>query len=227
MKLIPLPHIRLSSLCAVLLALALAGCGQEDTKAPGTAAGAAGPVRFRATVYEVRMAPARVGALDAKALAAKGPTAAAFAAELEAVGKTKALYQVDQTVNPSKDRAMVSTRAPMVTSTRVGPDGKAVSTIQYQSVGVIFKFSADPAQATRARPDLHIEVEMSALLDTAIEVAAGTRVPAVRSYNLTYMGPVDLGRPFVFFSVDASTTDADGNAVAYVCRAVLGDSAAP
>jgi hypothetical protein len=112
----------------------------------------------------------------------------------------------------------------MVTATRVGPDGKAVSTIQYQSVGVLFKFTTDPAQATRARPDLQIEVEMSALVDTAVEVAAGTRVPALRSYNLTYRGPVDLGRPFVFFSVDASTQDAEGNAVAYVCRAVLGET---
>lgn len=220
-----LPFTNLSSLCAILLAAAVSGCGQADVKAPADAAGAAGPVRFRATVYEVHMAPAKMGELDAKALAAKGATAAAFAAELEAVGKTKALYQLDQTVNPAKDRAMVGTRAPMVTSTRVGPDGKAVSSVTYQPLGAIFKFFSDPAKATRTRLDLQLEVEISAMVDTAVELTPGTKAPAVRNYSLTCTGPVDLGRPLVFFSIDASTKDADGNAVAYVCRAVMGDTA--
>jgi len=38
---------------------------------------------------------------------------------------------------------------------------------------------------------------------------------------LRHNGPVELGRPVVMASVDASTRDAQGGAIAYVCRIVF------
>jgi len=219
-----------SWLLILVLIAAAAGCGQPDVKTPaggGAATGptaAAVPARFQATVYEVHLSPTLVGGMDAKALAAKGATAADFEKALEGLGKTKALYQVDQSVNPVKDSILVGSRVPMVTGSRSSEQGGTINTVQYQQVGAIFKFAADPAKSTRKSVDLGLGVEISAIMDTGVEIVKGVKAAAIRSYTMTCTGPVELGRPFVFFSVDASVKDAEGNAVAYVCRSVLGEA---
>jgi len=220
-------HLFLAS--STLLAAVCMGCGQAETKDPGGAAARAGPAggvapeRFQATIYEVHLPPAMVGQLDAKALAAKGPTAADLEKALAAIGRTRAVYQVDQSVNPASDMITVGARVPMITSSRTTEAGGTINSIQYQSVGAIFKFAAGPAKAGREVVDLQLAVEISAILESGVEIGKGVKATTIGNYTVAYTGPVERGRPFVFFSVDAAVRDADSSAVAYVCRAVLGD----
>jgi len=220
-------HLFLAS--STLLAAVCMGCGQAETKDPGGAAARAGPAggvapeRFQATIYEVHLPPAMVGQLDAKALAAKGPTAADLEKALAVIGRTRAVYQVDQSVNPAKDVIAVGARVPMITSSRTTDAGGTINSIQYQSVGAIFKFEGHPPKAGRKVVDLQLAVEISAILESGVEIGKGVKATTIGNYTMPYTGPVELGRPFVFFSVDATIKDADSNVVAYICRAVLGD----
>jgi hypothetical protein len=214
---------------AALLAAALAaGCGQARTNEAGAGAAkwaAMDSARFQATLYEVCLPPAKVGELDARALAAGAATAADLEKTLARFGKTKALYQVDQAVNPARDAINLSTRVPLVTGSRAAEGGRTINTVQYQQVGALFEFLSDKtAAAERRGAEIQLRVEIAALADTGIAIAEGVKATAVRSSVLTYKGPVEPGKPFVFFSADASSKDADGSAVAYVCRAVLGDA---
>ena len=209
--------------------LLAAGCGQTETQRAGaTPASAPAPapaaVRFQATVYEVRVPPARLSELDAKALTAKGPTAAGFEKALAAIGPTKPLYQVDQPVNPAKDTVTITTRVPMITNTRVGEGGGRTNTVQYQNVGVIFKFGGGPDTVLRGKVlDVKLAIEVATATGSIAEMGTGVKAVNIRNYSLTYTGPVELGRPFVCLSVDATSKDEDGNAVACVCRAVISE----
>ena len=209
--------------------LLAAGCGQTETQRAGaTPASAPVPapaaVRFQATVYEVRVPPARLSELDAKALSAQGPTATGLEKALAAIGPTKPLYQVDQPVNPVKDMITVGTRTPMVTGSRMAESGGRINTVQYQQVGVIFKFGGSPGAVLSGRIlDVKLGIEISAVTGSNVEIGTGVKAVNIRSYSLTYTGPVELGHPFVCISVDATSRDEDGSAVAYICRAVLSE----
>ena len=196
------------AVCCMALTLAVAmGC--ELTSA-----------RFQATVYETRVPEKGIDAFDAKSLAAKAGTAADLQKALAACGTTKVLYQVDQTVNLAEDRIHIGTREPFVRNTRRTERGPAISTVQYEHVGVIFAIKGKP---TDSGLDATVQVEMSALTDSAKKISENVNAATVRSVELGHNGPVQLGRPVVLVSLDASSKGADGNAIAYVCRIVLSE----
>jgi len=233
--------VRLPVVCALaLIAAAAAGCTEAETRSDGALAVQPGapatlaPQHFRATVYEVRIPPEMIGTLDAKALEAKAHDVAitlpkpedptAFLKALETIGPTKALYQVDQSVNPAMDTINIGERVPFVTSSAiVTSSGAQRNTIQYQQVGAIFRFSSNPAGSSGRRIDLRQEVDVSGVTDSGVAIAPGVQAIAIRSCIMHVTGPVELKRPFVFLSADASVKDAEGKAVAYICRAVLGE----
>ena len=222
-------HAQAVAAALALAAMCAAGCGQPEPQRAATPAPEGGQtgqpaVRFQATVYEVRVPPARLGELDAKALSAQGPTATGLEKALAAIGPTKPLYQVDQPVNPVKDMITVGTRTPMVTGSRMAESGGRINTVQYQQVGVIFKFGGSPGAVLRGRIlDVKLGIEISAVTGSNVEIGTGVKAVNIRSYSLTYTGPVELGHPFVCISVDATSRDEDGSAVAYICRAVLSE----
>jgi len=176
--------------------------------------------RFQATVYETRVPEKGIGAFDATSLAAKAATAEDLQKALAACGKTKVLYQVDQTVNLTEDRIHIGKREPFVTNTRRTERGPTISTIQYEDVGVIFQIAGKP---TASGLDATVRIEMSALTDSAKKISENVNAVTVRTVELGHNGPVQLGNPVVLVSLDASSKDADGNAIAYVCRIVFGE----
>jgi len=210
------------AVCCTALALAVAAGCEEQAKRPAGASPAAelASARFQATVYETRVPETGVGAFDARSLAAKAATAEDLQKALEGCGKTKVLYQVDQTVNLADDRIHIGKREPFVTNTRVTDRGQAINTIQYEDVGVIFQIAGKP---TAGGLDATVRIEMSALTDSGKPVSEKVSAVTVRSVQLGHHGPVELGRPVVLVSVDASSKDDQGNAVAYVCRLVFGE----
>lgn len=241
--------MRCTALFAVavfLFSIVLAGCEEpaaREAESPAAAAAAPEgatppaksrpadllPARFEATIYEVRMSADRAGELDAGALAAKAPKAEGFAQALAALGPTKTMYTVDQVVNLYRDNIRIGTREPMITNTRKTDSGQTISTVQYQQVGAVFQISGGPPPKDSKRKgiDASVKIELSTLSDTGVHVATEVTAPAIRSISLTHNGPVEYGRPFVILSVNSTSKDAAGNAVAYVCRGVFTEVAPP
>ncbi len=204
------------------------GCGEGAAGGGLAAQGAGGQAaasqplpataRFQAVIYETHLPSERVGQLDAKDLAAKRPEA--FAKALTALGATKALYQVDQSVELAEARISIGSRVPIVMNTRATAAGPTLRTVQYEDVGAIFDIRGRLAGGKQIQ--LQMEVDLAAS-DSGVEVGAGAAAPAFRKARLSYVGPVEQGRAFVALAVDSAAKDKDGNAVAFVCRAVLSD----
>jgi len=217
-------HASASLACVVLAVVALAGCepqatGRSDAESKGMVASAdASLARFQVTIYEVRVGAERIDALNADALAAKAETPDALEKALSAVGETKAMYVIDQTVNLADDRIRLSKREPFVTNTRVSESGRRMNAVQYEEVGAIFAITGEAGDEGL---DVKVAIEMSAMTDGGTEVAPGVGAMVVRSVELGRTGPVHFGRPEVLVAVDASARNAKAGAVAYVCRLVF------
>lgn len=207
--------------CLVLAVVCATGCEPETRKAQGGPEALGASARFQATIFEVRLPADGIGRLDAKALVASAATPADLEKALAALGKTTILYKVDQTVSLAKDTVTINKREPFVTASRVLDGGQTVNTIQYQEVGAMFHVAGQPA-ATSAAMDVTLRVEMSALTDSTTNISENVKAPTVRNIIMGHNGPVEGGRPVVMVSADASSKDAQGNAIAYVCRVVFG-----
>jgi hypothetical protein len=217
-------HSTVGVVCVLLAVIASAGCqpqaerqgqgGPDGAPAPAGAASA----RFQATIYEVRVPAGRAGALAADALAAQAESPESLEKALSAVGKATVAYAVDQTVSLDEDRIHLGKREPFVTNSRATERGPRINTIQYEDVGVIFHIVGREADGGR---DVKVEIEMSALTETGAEVAEGVPAVRIRTVVLGRSGPVRFGRPEALVAVDATTPDAQADAVAYVCRLVF------
>ena len=175
-------------------------------------------VRLQATIYEVRVAPDQVAKLDAARLAKRD-----LSKHPRELGQSKALYVVDQKVSLAGDRVMVGTQEPVVTNSRIMADGKTVNQVQYMDVGAVVEFKADRTGPRQLQVTSTIELE--ALTDSPVEPLPGVGSPVSRKATMSLKGPVELGKPTVLISGDASARDKDGNAVVYVARLVLGAGA--
>jgi hypothetical protein len=206
-----------------LLLVAAVGCGGPSGRSAAVAARGAQPrlektataVRLQATIYEMRVPPERIAALDAAKLAK-----ADFAKAPPDLGQPRALYRIDQRVNLSGDSIVVGTQEPMVTSTRVTDSGKKVSSVSYNSVGAIVDFKAERRGPRRLQ--VTSTIELSSRTESPVTISDGVTSPVIRKANMSMKGPVNLGEASVLVSADASSLDKDGKAVVYVVRLVVG-----
>jgi len=205
-------------IASVVVAAALAAGCQDETRGPGALSPSdlreLKSARFQATIWETRLPAERLGKVDAKALASADDVQKA----LEGLGATRALYRVDQVIDLAKAQIKVSKTEPFVTATHTTETGGTINTVEFRQVGAIFQVSAKP---TDRGLEARVEVEMSAVTDSGTLIA--DKVPAVSMHHVSlgHNGPVELGRPAVMTSVDASTRDAQGGAIAYICRIVF------
>jgi len=211
---------RVIACCIALMAGVGVGCQPEARGARGPAPVALRDLRsarFQATVYEVRLPGDRITGLDAKALAAAGD----LRKTLEGLGVTKALYQIDQNVDLAESRITIGKDEPMVTATRKTQTGQVINAVRYQSVGAVFQISVKPtAQGLHAT----VAVEVAALTESPSRIMENVPAMTIRNTTMGHDGPVELGRPVVMLSADASSRDADGNAIACVCRVVFSEA---
>ena len=105
----------------------------------------------------------------------------------------------------------------MVTSSRVTDRGQKVNTVQYNSVVVFKGERMGPRQL-----QVTSTVEMSTRTESPVQISEGVTSSVIRKTNMSLKGPVELGKPSVLISADASSRDKDGKAVVYVVRLVLG-----
>jgi hypothetical protein len=221
--------------CLVLVAILAAGCAEPpaaqaaNSMSPGPkapkAAGEPLPARLEVTIYGTQVPAGRAPTLDAGSLAAQAGKAEGFRKSLAGIGRTKVLYHVDQAVNlSSKSRIRLGARVPFVSASRAMRAGATVNTVQYESVGADLRIAGQLTRRGRSKHvTVQLEVELSAITPSGVEVSKGVKARVVRNVTLSYDGPVELGRPVVVVGVDASSEDADAEASAYVVRAVLSD----
>jgi hypothetical protein len=214
------------SLQVVLAAAMLAGCAE------GPAAGQAGApvplkpssVQFQAVVYETNLAPDKTGAIDAKALTAQAAKPADLQAALAKLGPTRIAYQAYQPVSLSSETLInIGGRRPFVTNTRLTEGGRQINTVQYENFGAVFKLFCEPAKDCPGRMlKIRMNAEMSGMGDSKVEVSKSVTAKTIRQVRANYDGIIEVARPFLLITVDSSS-GAEEQAVAYVCRIVLSD----
>jgi len=204
---------------AIGLAIA-AGCGGEarpkEAASPAAGGEATASVRLEAVIYETRLPAERLAALDADRLAQAGD----LQKTLDGLGPTRVLYRVDQAVSLAGDRIHIGKREPIVTGSRVMDGGRVVNTVQYREVGAMFEVKGRPAGADRLEVDLNIEMAVQG--ESPAKVGEGVPAAAFRRLVMSRKGPVGLGNAAVLVSADATSQNAEGRAVANVCRVVFG-----
>ncbi len=177
---------------------------------------------FQAMIYQLMMPAARLGDLNADALADQTAGPADFARSLARFGSAKVLYRVDQAVNLSDDRITIGTRVPIVTAARVASGGERTSTITYQDVGAIFRISAGPADGQSDSRRVKLTVELSVIDPGEVEISPSVKAPVYRKATLAHDGALRSGRAIVMISADATGGSA-GESVVFICRAVFGE----
>lgn len=176
--------------------------------------------RFQATVYELQADPAKLEALNAKVLQAKGGTAEALLKELSQTGATRILYRFDQPVNVFSETLQFGTREPVVTGTRMTSSGQSLNTVQYQNVGVVFRFSAQmpPASAQSKIPDVTLSMELASVGKGAAELAPGHKAPPIYQLSTTHKEALEFGQPRVSWAVSSASSDPQQPPIVYVIR---------
>ena len=184
--------------------------------APGT-----GPAcSLDATIYDVRLAPEQIGRLDPQTLTKAAGTPATFEAALAELGTSRPLYRASQSVRLGGDMITIGTEAPFVSNSRITDAGQTINSVQYSSIGAIFGIAGRPVRArdwklTCALSSRHIPTCATTISNTV-------RMPMFRKATMSHKGIVQAQQPFVLMSIDASSLDANGKAVAYVTRVTLG-----
>jgi hypothetical protein len=181
------------------------------------------PARLEVTVYEVPVPENRIMELEAPALEAKAATPQDLAKALEAFGKPKVLYKIDQAVNLYGESIMLGTREPMVTGSRRTDVGTTISTITYQQVGLLVNLAATPQPKDAPPKELNVQVniDLSVLADSGIEIAPQVNATRVRSLQLSHSETPRFGKPWVLLNVSAPPAGDKVPPVAYVVRYVF------
>ena len=173
-----------------------------------------------ATVYDLRLPPDQIGRLDPESLTKAAATSAAFEKALVDLGTSRPLYRASQSVRLSGDTITIGTEAPYVTNSRLLDGGQTINTVQYSSVGVIFNIAG--RLGANAGLEVDLRVELSSNSESATAIASDIKAPMFRRATMSHKGIVQAHQPFVLMSIDASSLDANGKAVAYVTRVTLG-----
>src|SRR4029453_8834733 len=97
---------------------------------------------------------------------------------------------------------------PMVTASRMTDRGQKVNTVQYNSLGAIIDFKGERLGPHQVQ--VTSTIEMSAKTDSPVEISPGVNSGVIRKATMSLKGPVELGRPRVLISGDASSRDKNG-----------------
>jgi hypothetical protein len=203
------------------------GRAQPGTRASDEARPSGPPpvVRFEAAVYRLAVSGENAIRIDAVSLSQAG-SLVEFDEALRAFGEIQVLYRVDQTVDlQQRGRIRVSADQPYVSGSSTAKDGRAMRSIAREGVGVDFDFSGESVPGSGSKlVRLSLEVELSALEQSAVQTGADVTAPLFRKVEQRYCGAVELGRPIVLLNLDGACTDSAGRAVAFVTRIVLGSA---
>jgi len=174
---------------------------------------------FDATIYDVRIPADQIGLLDLNALTRSAASPAEFEKALAALGAIAPLCRVSQSVRLEQDSVNVGTQTPYIQSSTNTARG-VVNVPNWYQTGTSFSMAGKPTGINRI--DLNLQIQVSTLSESSVAVQENLRAPAFRSASMSYKGLVTPREPFVILSVDGSTKDGNGKAVAFIARVTLG-----
>ena len=179
-----------------------------------------GGARVQATFYELRLPESKVSARMMDELR----SAADIEVRLASYGKAKVLYQMDQAVTMGEETTLkVSSRVPYVSQIYLDEHDRRTQHVGTAgSIGV----SLDVLVERAAGPSgdefyVQLEADLSAQTDSPAGMKENVDTQVEREVQLRYAGRVRRGRPILVMAVDTSTTDRQGQAVAYIARIVV------
>lgn len=225
-------------LAAALAVFGLAAAAPEATQAqdaPGEPKAAAGGVRLRAAVVELRAGDAPLPLLDAAELG-DAADLEAFLEQLRQHGTVRALYLIDQQIHLDADSEVrARTRMPIITGRRATEDGGAVTAVSYEDFGATLSITAAgerqaPAVVLGDRRDVTprprtVTLELSMPAATAVDLGAGATAVAVDTLRTANVPLPRAGTPLVLILGCGGAGDADNAAPAprvFLWRIVIG-----
>jgi hypothetical protein len=178
------------------------------------------PAQFQAVIYEVLAFSNGLASIDGKLLEKQAGTADALSKALARVGTVRELYRFDQQVNVFGEQLHIGSSEPVVTGTRSLSGGQSINQVQYQNVGAIIRFSAQPPPASTRRktPDVMLAVEIAALAKSEVTLTPNQSMTTTRSVSLAQTGPLEFDQPRVMLAVSSSSGDPKQPPVMYVVR---------
>lgn len=180
-------------------------------------------IRFEATLFELKLAPERIAALDTHQLADAGPKSEDFTKVLATFGKARVLYRFDDAVSSGTQVDLViGANRPFVRGRQTTKDGNSAASVEYQDVGVKLNVRCDAEWGGSDKTAITIGLEVSGIRDSALEMSKGIAAPIFYKLKESHFAITQAGQPVVFLLADASTPDADGQATAVVARVIVG-----
>jgi hypothetical protein len=133
---------------------------------------------------------------------------------------------MNQSVRLSGDRIRIDDTVPVATSVRPGPtkSSSVITTVDNSSVGVRLNVSGSPRPGGAI--SAAINLELSTMSDSQVNITETLAAKVWRTLIMACAGESRPGEPIVIATGDGASLDANGQAVAYFARIVLGKPAA-
>ena len=198
-----------------------------DPGARGRRPSGAGSVcSFDATVYDVRLSADQIGRLDVDALTKAAATSESFEKALAALGPTRPLYRANLPVSFDEEQyVIIDNDMPAAAGNPATSPGKAMGLKPSGNPGAVFDLLAKEGDAGTI--NLLMSIDASILVEVSTPGTATAHAPVVRTAKIYQQRFVAPDRPFLFVNADAATLDANGKAVAFIARVILGAPQSP
>ena len=125
--------------------------------------------------------------------------------------------RANQSVRLANDAITISNSTPYVTA--VGPTGRSGAFTQSANTGVVFSLAG--RAATTGKLELDLNISLSSMSESNAQISADVKAQMIHRATIAHKGTVEAGKAFVVVCADASSPDANGNAVAYIARVTL------
>jgi hypothetical protein len=159
-------------------------------------------------VFQIEIARERLVDLDAKALAAEGPTPAKLAKVLEKLGSARVLYLADQTLAADGIPAsgpQIARDTPYVTGREKSAEGEITKSVDHKKLGAKFDVSASCTEdADWQTFQVRLGIEFGLQTDSRVQTGEQTNAPIFWNFRQHYGGATELGQPVVLISADGT-----------------------
>jgi hypothetical protein len=193
---------------------------------------------FDATIYSLKLPADQIGHVDVDELNKAAGKTDDFEKALLKIGKFKPLYRIVQSVMLQGDSITIGSQTPFVTNTNRSSGGRGrgvtsggvtgggeavqnINTLSYSDIGAIFDIAG--AASDKKSINLKMKIQLTVIADSNTNISDDLKAQLFRASTLVQNGPIEPNKPFVIMSMDASSTDSDGAATAFIARVNLGE----
>jgi hypothetical protein len=176
-------------------------------------------------MYRVLVPADQIGLIDVQALTRAAGDTTDFEKALSAIGAYTPEYRVMHTVRLTFDTITLGQTRPYVTGSATGRGGQVINSVNYSNVGALLDIAGKVVAPDRMDVDLRLQV--SALIDGAVQISAKVAAPVFLNESVQYRGLVEANKPVVVVGLDAEHAGIGGKAIGYISRVTLGSPQTP